>query len=330
LLLAGLFNFSLAVFAGLFGLTQTFGDVAGFDPLNRRFWTDVAEGSDPLVQFAFQHRSGAVIAGLILLLVIGGATGIIRTVTRDYGFRLDRTEVGLRRRRGLLTRTDVTLPAKRLQAALVGSGPVRRAFGWAELKVQSLAHDEGSADHVLAPLARPAEIATILEALGWRPVPGDLRWQRVSHAYIWTFVTALSPLFLLLGLQALLLGGTPLLLHSSARAEIYQHVGPLLLPTLVFLFVLLLAIGIRRLAWGRTAYAVDRDRLLIRKGWWRSRMVILPLTRIQSIDVAQSLLGRWFGIANLVFGVAGGGAGGHRLPAIRQETARTLRRELLV
>ncbi len=330
LLLAGLFNFSLAVFAGLFGLTQTFGDVAGFDPLNRSFWTKVAEGSDPLVQFAFQHRAGAVIAGLILLLVIGAATGVVRTITRDYGFRVDRTEVGVRRRRGLLTRTDVTLPTRRLQAALIRSGPVRRRFGWAELKVQSLAQDEGSADHLLAPLARAGEIATILQALEWRPVAGDVRWQRISHAYIWTFVLALSPLFLVLGLQALVLTATPLLLHASARAAIISQLGPLVLPTVVILLALLLAIGARRLAWGRTAYAVDGDRLLIRSGWWRSRLLILPLGRIQSIDVVQSFLSRWFGVASLVFGVAGGGAGGHRLPAVRQETARALRRELLV
>ena len=38
LLLAGTFNFSLALFAGLFGLTQTMGDVMGFDPLSAAFW----------------------------------------------------------------------------------------------------------------------------------------------------------------------------------------------------------------------------------------------------------------------------------------------------
>ena len=36
-LLAGVFNFSLALLAGLVGATQTFGDVLGFDPLSRAF-----------------------------------------------------------------------------------------------------------------------------------------------------------------------------------------------------------------------------------------------------------------------------------------------------
>ena len=48
LLLAGTFNFSLAVFAGLFGLTQTFGDVLGFDPFSRSFWLSVLSAGDPI------------------------------------------------------------------------------------------------------------------------------------------------------------------------------------------------------------------------------------------------------------------------------------------
>jgi putative membrane protein len=330
LLLAGTFNFSLAVFAGLIGLTQTFGDVAGFDPLNRRFWTGVAEGSDPVVQLVFQHRAGAAIAGIVLLLVVGATTGIVRTVMRDYGFRLDRTGVGLRRRRGLLTLSDVTLPARRLQAAMVISGPLRRLFGWVELKVQSLAQDEGSADHVLAPLARAGEVAVILEALHWRAVPPAIRWQRVSRAYIWTFMIALSPLFLLFGIQSVILSVTPIVIDPAIRSAVLGQFAPLLILIAVILLALAIAVVGRRLSWGRTGYALDGDRLLIRKGWWRSRILILPLDRIQSIDVVESLASRWFGVASLVFGVAGGGVGGHRLPAIRRETARELRRELLV
>ena len=48
LLLAGTFNFSLALFAGLFGLTQTVGNVAGFDPLDPRFWERVLSAGGPL------------------------------------------------------------------------------------------------------------------------------------------------------------------------------------------------------------------------------------------------------------------------------------------
>ena len=88
---------------------------------------------------------------------------------------------------------------------------------------------------------------------------------------------------------------------------------------------------VRWRGWRRTLYALDDDRLLIRGGWWRRRTVILPLAKIQSIDLTESFVSRWFGIAGLGFGVAGGsGFSAHAIPALPRETARALRRQLLV
>jgi putative membrane protein len=249
------------------------------------------------------------VAGAALLVLIGLATGIIRTLLREYGFRLDRSEVGLRRRRGLFTRTDVTLPARRTQAAIIGTGPLREAFGWRELKLQSLASDEGGkGDHVLAPLARDDEVGTILAALGWRPLGGATEWQRVSPAYVWTLMAGLSPLLLIAAVATMLLPGYALAI-----------------------VVLIGLVVVRWRGWRRTLYALDGDRLLIRGGWWRRRIVILPLAKIQSVDLTESFVSRWFGIAGLGFGVAGGsGFSAHAIPALPRETARALRRQLLV
>jgi len=309
LLLAGVFNFSLAVFAGLFGLTQTVGDVIGFDPFSRRFWNRVLSESAPIQAFILANRLIMAIAGVVSLVLVGLATGIVRTGLRDFGFRLDRTEAGLRRRRGLLNRTDVSLPVARAQAAIVATGPVRERFGWSELKLQSLARDEGgSGDHVLAPLASADEIASVLEALGWRPLPKAIAWRRVSSAYVLALAVAL----------------VPIMLAGVAELAFVPVAGGLsiLLP--------LGAIAMRWLAWRRTGYALDGDRLLIRTGWWRRRTLILPLRRIQSVDLAQSFIARWFGTASLVFGIAGAGSVQvNAIPALREKTARELRRELL-
>lgn len=330
LALAGTFNFSLAVFAGLFGVTQTYGDVVGFDPLSRRFWTGLLSPENPVAAYVLQHRVAAAVAGALLLVLIGLLTGIVRTLLRDYGFRLDRTDVGLRRRRGLLTRTDVTLPVKRAQAVVLRSGPLREAFGWREVTLQSLARDEGErGDHVLAPLASAEEANGIIAELGWRPLVGELAWNRLSRAYVWTFVIALAPFMILLGLQLLVLAATPLVLDPTLRGPVFRQFAPLLVPTAIILLGLLLAVLARALAWRRTAYALDGDRLLTRSGWWRRRLTILPLAKIQSVDLTENFIGRWFGIAALRFGVAGGGAGGHIIPAIPSATARQLRKELL-
>lgn len=308
LLTAGLFNFSLAVFAGLLGVTQTFGDALGFDPLSEDFWRNVLAASAPLQEFALAHRGIVVAAGSVLLILVGAATGVIRTTLRDYGFRVDRTETGLRRRRGLLTRTDVTLPLKRAQAAVVSTGPVREAFGWKELSLRSLASDEGGRHaHLLAPLAHDGEIDHILVELGWRPIPADPRWHHVSRAYVWTFALALTPLLLPLALQVLLAWPAALVLGS----------------------VLLVAMALRWLAWFRTAYVLDGDRVLVRTGWWRRKLLVLPFERIQSADITENFVSRWFGTASLRLAVAGGSVAGEIIPAIPSGAARQLRQQLL-
>ena len=270
-LLAGLFNFSLAVFAGLFGLTQTIGQPLGIDPFRESFWRNLSSASTPLEQFVLTHRVAAIAAGVVLLLLIGLVTGIVRTLLGDYGFRLDRAGAGLRRRRGLLTKTDVTLPVARAQAAIVASGPVRESFGWSELLLQSLAQEEKSrGNHELAPLAHPAEVNAILKEIGWRPVPPAPAWTRVSPAYVWSFLLGLSPFLLVVIAQVLVAW-----------------------PVAVAFAAALLGIAATRaLAWRRIAFALDGDRLLIRSGWWRRRLVILPKARIQSIDLTPAASGR--------------------------------------
>ena len=308
LFLAGTFNFSLVVFAGLFGLVQTYGDALGFDPFDRDFWLELLSAGDPIRDFILAHQLSTAIAGIVLLLLIGVVTGIVRTTFREFGFRLDRTGVGLRRRRGLLTRTDVTLPVSRAQAAVIGSGPVRDRLGWRELRLQSLAKDEGSRGaHVVAPLARDEEVADILGELGWAQLPPSIGWVRVSRAYVGILLAAIAPLYV----------------AAIANLILVPLAGA------AFVVALLAVIAVRFLAWSRTGYAIDGDRLLMRTGWWQRRVTILPARKIQSVDLRESFISRLFGVASLQFGVAGGGMTGHSIPAIPRGEARILRDRLL-
>lgn len=306
-LTAGLFNFSLAVIAGLFGVTQTMGDALGFDPFERQFWIDLLVRSGPLQDLIMTHRIGAAIAGTIVLVLLGIGTGLVRTLLREHGFRLDRTETGFRRRRGLLTLTDVSIPAKRVQAAIVASGPVRRRFGWMELKLQSLAQDGGKGDHVVAPLAREQEARQILSSLQW-PVAPNSDWRPVSRAYVTSFIGILIP-------------------ASLATIVALPFLGPV---GLLWLAGAGLAIGARWLDWKRARYALDSASLFVERGWWRHRRNILPRAKIQSIDVAESWWSRLFGICTLRLGVAGGsGFSDHHVPALSRAEADALRAELL-
>lgn len=306
---AGLFNFSLAVVAGLFGVTQTFGDVLGFDPFRRAFWIGLANRAGPLQDLILAHQFIAVIGGALVLSLLGVATGMIRTLLREHGFRLDRTEAGLRRRRGLLTLTDVTVPLRRVQAAIVASGPIRRAFGWCEVKLQSLAMDGAKGDHVVAPLAHPGEASAVLTSLGWPVQPSSGHWSQVSISY----VTSLAALF------------APALL--AALAAIYW-LGPIVL---LWAAGALVAVGARWLGWRHTRYALSDQSLFIEQGWWRRRRAIVPTRNIQSVELAESFWTRAFGTCTLRLGVAGGGGfSAHNVPALGRAEAEALRSRLIV
>src|SRR3546814_4061943 len=80
-------------------------------------------------------------------------------VLANWRFRLTREPRALRRTRGLTTRTDVALPVRRVQAAILVTGWLRKRFGWHELRLQSLARDgEKEKDHQVVPFGRLAEI----------------------------------------------------------------------------------------------------------------------------------------------------------------------------
>ena len=306
-LLEGVFNFSLAVLGGLVGLSQTVGETMGIDPFEDEFWENLFATGTPLGDFLRANTIVTAIAGALVLILIGLGTGVLRTLLRDYGFRLDRTANGLRRRRGLLTVTDVVLPAKRTQAAIVASGPVRDRFGLSALKFQSLAkEDGGKGDHVVAPLADDEEVGTVLAAIGWPP-PESPQWQRVSRAYVLAFFSALLPVAL-----------------AAAVLLVFLPVQGTLLAAGVGIVA-----ATRWLAWRRYAFALDGDRLLVRSGWWRRRVKILPIRNIQSVDYVQMFISRLFGTADLAIGVAGGGLTGHGIKALPAKTAREIRTILL-
>jgi putative membrane protein len=306
----GLFNFSLAVIAALFGASQTVGELIGFDPFSRAFWSDFLSRAGPLRDYVAAHRAVAIAGGTALLILLGIATGVVRTFLREHGFRLERTETGFRRRRGLLTLTDVTIPARRVQASILATGPIRRAFGWFALKFQSLAMDGKQGDHVVAPLAREGEAAAIQESLGRPIAPDDPdAWRKIARGHFTSAAAILLPAIALALAAGLLL--EPLNLLAAGALG--------------------LALAARWLDWRRARYALTEGHMFIDSGWWRQRRSIIPLGRIQSIDLAESFWTRAFRFCRLRLGIAGGTLlAGYSIDALDRAEAEALRDRLLV
>ena len=185
LLVAGLFNFSLAALALVGAGMQFFDDLLPFDfnVFNPGDWIDLAEQYG-LDQWVIAHRWIAGVGAGISLLFIGFASGIATMFFANWDFRLTREPRTLRRTRGLTTRTDVAVPVKRVQAAILVTGWFRRRFGWHELRLQSLASDgEKERDHQVVPFAQLDAIDPVLAEVAIRRPDAAQAWQH-SHRIV--------------------------------------------------------------------------------------------------------------------------------------------------
>lgn len=294
LLTFGLFEFSLVIFAVLAGVAQQFDFLLPFDIWDFDQWGLLLAGPGHRMA-ALGHVAQTIGIALALgtLAIVGLATGIARTALRDYGFRLEDTAKGLRRRRGLLTRSDTVMPLHRVQALKVRTGVVRRFFGWHGLEVVSLAGaDAKSGSHVVVPFARMREIAPVIRVAGFDLPDAATFWHRPSPRYR-------SDRALIRATVALLaLAALPLL---SAAAE-----GETVLPAAVIgalgAFLVTREIFLRR----HERHAIDGERIYVRRGWLAPTFDIASRRKLQSVEIGQGPLARRRGYANLRFGVAGG------------------------
>jgi putative membrane protein len=309
ILIAGLFNFSLTLFAALFALMQTFDDVLPINVFNPEDWIDLIGKDNPIFSYIDAHRWLVAILGLATVAVLGVITGMITTLLREYGYRLTRTENGLRRTRGLLTKTDVSLPIRRVQAAVVKSGLIQRRFGWRTLALQSLAGDEDKqADHVAAPLATRDESNQILAELNLTEAEPDLAWQPVHAIHRWGAL----PLLLILMMAVLI---------AAFLISLWFWI---IMPALFFMA------GLYWYQRARHGWHFDGRVLHIRRAGWGQRFAIIPARNIQSADLSQGPIYRRFGLASLHLGIAGGGTiNPHGIDAISWAEAAQLRQALL-
>ena len=302
--LSGAFRFSLALLALIFGGLQ----YAGFD--DPRELAPYFEGG-PLQAVAQGARASPVFAAMLTLAVVcllGWLTGIVLNVNRYYGFRLWREkgnagEAGrpdevrsnggakLHYRRGLLTVSEGTIPLAKVQAVVLRTNPLMRAFGWFTLKVQTMGV-EGSNQQTVVPFARRGEVLALAQRIRPLDVPealepvSRLTIRRATIRYSW----ALAALVAAVGfLGGWLLTGTSVFWHGAYWGLLAWPLAPVW-------------------AWLRyrcMGYALTSEGLLVQRGVLRQRTWLLPTDRQQVFYATASLFQRRLGLKTLYLDTAG-------------------------
>ncbi len=313
----GLFEFSLALVAFLGAAAQQLDFLLPFDIWEFETWQRLFAGpGEQIAQLGPVGQALGAIAAIASLLLIGLLSGIVRTITRDWDFRLERTPKGFRRRRGMFTRTDVVMPVHRVQAVQIGTGAVRHRFGWKSLKLVSLAQDSGNASHVVAPFAKATELTPILKVAGFPLPPRGLDWHRTTAAY--RILSALSGMIGYLAFAAAVAAAVTY--FDDPRYEWVWLVVLLLVGLSAFAAILQLFL------WRVERHALSPSHLYKRSGWLAPGYMIGDRVKLQSVTIARGPLGRLFGYVTLHLCLAGGH---FALPGIPASEATRLRRALL-
>ncbi len=280
IMILGFYSFSLASIAVPIGLAFKFDELLP----GREYWIALAEEEAGVVSaMPVAQLAGALLTGLAVIALVGIATGVVLTALRESGFRLERTERGLRRRRGLLSHTDMTMPLHRTMAASIATGPLRRRRGWYGLGLVSLGGgEEAAAAMDVAPLARMEEVARLLEVAGLTPPSDDLELFQADPGPMRDRIVLRSLLLLVGGLTWWLVG----------------------LPNgwLVVIPATLLALR-DWLAWRQEWRAIGHGQLFLKSRWWKHVQVIAPERNVQTVTIARGPLERRRGLATIHFGL---------------------------
>jgi putative membrane protein len=297
ILQAGLLNFSLVWVAVIFGAIQFFDDLLPFSIDDVETWIGINE------EDIWGYLSPVtIVLALVLFLVLGTVAGLIQMFVRNYGFTLWLDGRTLRRVRGLLTRSEVAIPLRRVQAARTSAHWLIRRYGMCRVDVQTMAGATSGGVQELAPLANADEAARLLAIAGNFERIAPERFAPVAPVHRWYDALIWTPSLALIVLAA-------------------GFIWPQVWWGLLFVVLLgpLIVIGA-----GPHAWRLEGDMLHVRHGWFGQDHWLLPLANIQSVSLSVGPVQGRLALASVAVDSAGAPSDGLRIRNLAIADARAL------
>lgn len=236
------------------------------------------------------------VAGALAVILIGLIVSTIAAIIRFHGFTLSLSGEDLHRRYGLLTRRSSSLPRRRIQVLKIEEKLFRRLFGLATLRADTSGsqrdnEDDDSGRDVLLPITRRGAIDPLLTVFfpdfdaGSTEGAAGVEWRRVSRLAIRRGVIK--------GAAVCALAAATLFVANWGIAALWPLA---LLPLVYFISVA----NYRNLG-----YALSERYFCARRGWAGRSTHIVPINKIQAVEVHQSPFDRRLGLATLSVDTAG-------------------------
>ncbi|WP_028066275.1 PH domain-containing protein [Solirubrobacter soli] len=225
---------------------------------------------------ALPHSTMVIVLAIAGLIVLAWMLSIAGAVLAFGGFTVTRDGDRLRIRRGVVQRSEATVPVGRVRAVRVVEGIFRRPFGLAALTVEVTGYaDEAAAARTLFPLVRVRDVRAFLEEFlpeladdphGLTPPP-----RRAARRYLML----------------------PLLAGVVVTVAAWFLVGP---PALV---ALVLAGAYAHARWRAAAWRLADGRLAVRSMRLARTTILAPARYRESHTLAQNLFQRRADLADL-------------------------------
>lgn len=246
-------------------------------------------------------------AVLLLAILLSWITGILLTMNRYYNFRLTLDGGKLHTQSGLLATAKTTMPLKKLQMLIIASNPLSRRFGFRALELQTAGFGtKQKRPEVAVPLAKEERVIQLAQKIrsfvypeSFHPV-STLTIRRAMIRYSITFL---------------------ILVGAGSVWSVKVTWLLLLLPLLYYLAVL---------RYRYRGYVLQPDVAIIQHGFWRRRVAVIPIAKIQTIVISETFFQRRLHLATLHVDTAGSTSWGDAsIVDMNREDAYTIMEELM-
>lgn len=268
--------------------------------------------STPSFAPVLEQAGIGVLTGLSLVSIIAFAvvlaSNFVTNIMLFYDFRLWRERNTLEYERGLLNRSEGSIPLRKLQRLVVSDNPLKRVFDRASLSIETAGYSRKDQGMELAiPLDKTREIESLISDI--EPVNSS-QLEKIPLRSMRRYFTRYA------------LISTALIIGAQIFLDFFTYLS---LPIAVTFSVLA-----SYMKWVHTGYSASENHFTARRGFWQRRKVVVPYYRTQNIIVSDTVFQRLWDLSSLTVDVAGTGflTGDAKITDIDRKEARRLSQQI--
>jgi putative membrane protein len=250
----------------------------------REFGLDVDEYTENLPEDDFPLAW--IIILLVIFLVFSVIISLFRMVVRNFDLKFWRSDYGFKITAGLITTRMTSALDKKIQTLSWRDNLLKKIFGIHDLRLQQASSDMVTVSKAITiPGCRANHIAFVRQSLYKDFVPGSVNFEKPEIKMLY------RQLFFSIIFSLILLGA------SYLFVEELQYVAVIALLYFSFQFWL---------QYRKMFFGLNEEMLIIKGGAFGDRTTMIPVHKIQSVELSRSFYQRRHGLASIIIYNASG------------------------